>query len=204
MEEKIAAIRNWLGAGSINVFGMPFAGKDTQGGVLADLMDGSLLGGGEILRNSVIPARSEEAMNRGDLIPTDDFIKIVLPYLQHEKFAGKPLILSSVGRWQGEEDGVVGATEKAGHEIKAVVLLQVDEATARARHAQANIAADRGERADDSPEKLASRFKEFNTKTLPVIDFYRDRGLLVEIDGNQSPPAVTEQIIEKLYELATA
>jgi adenylate kinase len=203
MEEKLAAIRDWLGTSAINVFGMPFAGKDTQSGVLADLLDGTVLGGGEILRNSVIPGHVKEAIDAGNLAPTADYIHIVLPYLQHEKFAGKPLILSSVGRWHGEEEGVLGAAKQSGHEIKAVLLLRVDEATARKRHDQAGITADRGQRADDSPEKLAKRFQEFNTKTLPVIDFYRDHHLLIEVDGNQTPPAVTEQIIDQLYELAT-
>jgi adenylate kinase len=204
MEEKIAAIRAWLGSGSLNVFGMPFAGKDTQGGTLADLLHGTLMGGGEILRNSVIPVHVEQAMAEGALIPTEDFVKIVLPYLKQDKFAGKPLILSSVGRWKGEEEGVVRAVEEAGHEMKAVILLQVDEPTARSRHDQADIVADRGERADDSPEKLTNRFNEFNTKTVPVIDYYRKRGLLIEVDGSQTPPAVTEQIIDGLYELTDA
>jgi adenylate kinase len=202
MEEKIAAIRKWLDTGSINVFGMPFAGKDTQAGVLADLFDGTVLGGGEILRNSMIPAHVTEIIDAGGLAPTEDYINIVLPYLQHEKFAGKPLILSSVGRWHGEEEGVLGAAKEAGHEVKAVLFLRIDEATAHRRHDQAHIAADRGERADDSPEKLLKRFEEFHNKTLPVIDYYRDHDLLIEIDGNQTPPAVTEQIIDALYELA--
>lgn len=204
MEQKIEAIRAWLGTGSINVFGMPFAGKDTQCGALADLLGGTVLGGGEILRNSVIPDNAKAIMDAGGLIPTEDFINIVLPYLKDDQFAGKPLVLSSVGRWSGEEDGVLGATTEAGHAIKAALFLQVNEPAARQRHDQAHIAADRGERADDSPEKLTNRFNEFNTKTLPVIDRYRELGLLLEVDGSQTPPAVTEQIIDKLYHLTAA
>jgi adenylate kinase len=198
MEEKVAALRTWLGTGSLNIFGMPFAGKDTQCGVLADLFDGVVIGGGDLLRNSVIPSHVKQTMEAGGLAPTDEFIEIMLPYLKSERFNGKPLILSSVGRWYGEEDGVLGATKVSGHPIRAAVLLTVNETTARWRHDKANISADRGQRADDTPEKLRIRFDEFRTKTLPVLEHYRELGLLIEVDGNQTPPAVTEQIIEKL------
>jgi adenylate kinase len=202
METELQHIRNWLGTGSINIFGMPFAGKDTQAQVLADLFGGTVLGGGEILRNSVIPDHVAEVMAAGGLIPTEDYIQIVLPYLSKSEFRDKPLILSSVGRWQGEENGVLGAAEEAGHPIKAVILLKVDEQTARKRHDSEDIVADRGIRIDDSPEKLTNRFNEFRIKTLPVIDHYRELGLLIEIDGGQTPPQVTQEIIAHLSALA--
>jgi len=202
MENELAAIRKWLGQGSINIFGMPFAGKDTQGTVLATLFGAELMGGGQILRNSVIPPAIKRELDAGNLFPTKEYLRIVLPYLSSEQFKGKPLILSSVGRWHGEEPGVLEATAAAGHPTKAVIYLSVDEAVARQRHQQAHIAADRGERADDAPEILANRLNEFREKTLPVIDFYRQRDLLIEIDGSPEPPEVTSAILGKLAALA--
>ncbi|MCA9334478.1 hypothetical protein KC963_05500, partial [Candidatus Saccharibacteria bacterium] len=99
--KEVEVIRKWLGTGSINIFGMPFAGKDTQGKILSDMLDCPLLGGGDILRNSVIPDHVRAAQKKGLLIPTEDYINIVLPYLGQEAFRGKPLVLSSVGRWHG-------------------------------------------------------------------------------------------------------
>lgn len=203
MEKELEAIRAWLGTGSINIFGMPFAGKDTQGGILADLLNGALLGGGQILRSSVIPPEIKRELDAGNLFPTEEYQRIVLPYLSSKQFDGKPLILSSVGRWHGEEDGVLGAAKAAGHPVKVVLVLTVDEPTARARHAQAHITADRGKRADDAPEVLNNRLNEFRDKTLPVIDFYRTQGLLTEIDGTPEPPEVTKSILEQLYLRAT-
>ena len=72
--DEIAAIKQWLGTGSINIFGMPFAGKDTQGKILSDMFDGPLLGGGDILRNSVLPEHVRAAQKKGLLIPTEDYI----------------------------------------------------------------------------------------------------------------------------------
>lgn len=203
MQEQLKVIRDWLGQGSINIFGMPFAGKDTQGQALADLMGADLLGGGAILRNSVIPDNVRDIMNAGELIPTEDYMNIVIPYLGGEQFAGKPLILSSVGRWDGEQEGVLQATHTAGHPIKAVVLLTVSEATAHTRH-QAAIENDERGRADDADAHiLTTRLEEYRTKTVPVIEFYRQQGLLLEISGEDRPAEVTENILHALFDRAS-
>lgn len=202
MADRVAEIRKWLGTGSINIFGMPYAGKDTQGGILADLLGGHLLGGGQILRNSIIPPHVREIMELGNLIPTEDYLRIVLPYLSSDKFLGKPLILSSVGRWHGEEDGVMAAAAGADHSLRAVIYLAVpDEVTKQRKKLFGE--ADRGNRADDNPELFDSRLQEFRTKTLPVIDYYRQKGLLIEVDASHEPPQVTEQILAALHALAT-
>jgi len=204
MENKIQTIRKWLGQGSINVFGMPYAGKDTQCQSLADLFGTEAMSGGHILRNSVIPEHARRLMDAGDLVPIDDYLNIVLPYLRGEQFNGKPLMLSSVGRWDGEQQGVLRATEESHHPMKAVVLLTVDEDVARRRHEQHVELGDRGPRADDDPTVFENRLHEYHTKTEPVIDFYRQKGLLIEVDGSPSPARVTEEILDELYRLASA
>jgi len=203
MEEELAAIRHWLGQGSINIFGMPFAGKDTQGGVLADLLGAELLGGGTILRNSTIPPEVQKIMDGGGLIPTEDYLRIVLPYLSHEQFHGKPLMLSSVGRWEGEQHGVLQATEASGHPLRAVVLLTVSESVAKRRHAESVARGDRGPRADDDENVFDTRLQEYQLKTVPVVEFYREKGLLLEIDGTPEPPEVTSVILKHLAQLAS-
>ena len=203
MQEQIEAIRAWLGQGAINLFGMPFAGKDTQGAALADLLHAELLGGGTILRGSQIPDRVRHIMDAGKLIPTEDYIQIVLPYLSRTELAGKPLLLSSVGRWHGEEEGVLQATEQSGHPLKAVIYLSVTEEVARARHA-AGAAEHRGVRADDHKDALSVRLEEFRAKTLPVIEYYRDKKLLIEVDGALRPAQVTEHILQQLAALSTS
>lgn len=203
MKEELAAIKAWLGQGSINIFGMPFAGKDTQGEALADLLGAELLGGGKILRNSVIPSHVQAIMEAGGLIPVDDYLRIVLPYLSHEQFSGRPLMLSSVGRWDGEQHGVLQATEASGHPLKAVLLLTVSEDTARQRHAESVARGDRGPRADDNEDVFTTRLNEYQLKTLPVVEFYKAHGLLLEIDGSPEPPEVTNAILQKLAALAS-
>jgi adenylate kinase len=195
---SVDRIKQWLGNGSINIFGRPFAGKDTQGQRLADAFGGSLLGGGDILRNSVIPAHVDEVLRRGELIPSDDYVNIVLPYLSKDEFAGRPLVLSSVGRWLGEEKGVIAATEAAGHPLKAVVYLELDEQTVLERWKGLAIHDDRGGRYDDTESVLATRLEEYRQKTIPVIEQYESMGLLIRVDGKASPDEVYEAILRAL------
>lgn len=197
-QKQIDKIKNWLGAGSINLFGRPLAGKDFQGQRMAELFDGNLVGGGEILRGSNIPDNIKQSMNNGQLITSNDYVNIVLPYLSQSRLVGKPLILSSIGRLHGEEESVIRTTETSGHPLKAVIYLDISTDNSRNRWQVRKINNDRDNRHDDSKEVLETRFAEFEDKTLPVLDYYRKKGLLIEIDGNHIRDAVTQDILDAL------
>lgn len=199
MDKEVEKIKTWLGTGSINIFGWPFSGKDTQGRKLAELFNASLIGGGEILRNAKnIPSYVKEAIDKGNLAPTDEYVQIIVPYLSRPEYTNKPIIMSSLGRWHGEEKAIIKAARDTGHHMKAVVYLHLDEEEASARAKKSKLAADRGQRTDDAEEYLQTRYSEFRNKTLPVIDFYRDMGILVEINGKQTPEKVTREILNRL------
>lgn len=194
-------LKKWLGTGSINIFGRPFSGKDTQGKKLAKLFDAPLIGGGDILRASNIPQDIKDIMSKGELIPTQAYIDIVLPYLSQEDLKGKPIILSSVGRWQGEELGVMEALELANHPLKAVIYLDIDEDDVSERWEIAQTLGDRGRRADDAHGTLSTRLKEFREKTIPVIQHYDDSKLLIKINGNPSEEIIFKNILDSLDSL---
>jgi len=200
---QLSTITRWLGTGSLNIFGLPFAGKDTHGHELAKLFDATLLGGGDIMRNSVIPSHVKEAIDAGFLAPTDEYIKIITPYLSRQEFKGKPLILSSVGRWKGEEEGVMQATAASEHPIKAVIYLHLTEESVYKRFKKSQEKGDRGDRPDDAEHILATRIQEFNEKTMPVIEAYRQKGLLIEINSEAAPEEVLESILARLFLAAT-
>jgi len=193
----VNSIRNWLGSGSINIFGLPYSGKDTVGSALANLLGAEFLSSGHLLRRA-----GEKIQEAGHLSPTNVFCDVVLPAFYNSDFNGKPLILSSVGRWSGEEQQVVEAATNSGHPIKAVLFIKISEAEMLNRLEAAYEIGDRSGRKDDSTEILKTRLSEFNEKTLPVIEIYRNLGLLVEIDGEQSRDVVLTEVIEKLTDLA--
>ncbi|MEO6109675.1 MAG: nucleoside monophosphate kinase [Candidatus Saccharimonadales bacterium] len=200
--KKTPELATWLGSGSINFFGLPFAGKDSQAKRLDERFGGITLSSGDIFRNSVIPPKTKEMIDRGELAPTQDFIDIVLPYLKKDDLNGHPLMLSSVGRWHGEEEGVIGALNESGHPLKAVIYLTLDEAAAIERLDLEENATERGIRADDDKEKIFKRIDEFKMKTLPVIDYYRGVGLLIEVDASLPKDDVERIILEQLAKRA--
>lgn len=198
-QDKINTIKAWLGSGTIILFGRPFAGKDYQSNQLAELFDGNSASSGDILRNSVLPQQAEEAMARGELVPTNDFVSIVLPYLSQPILANEPLILSSFGRWHGEEEGVIKAVKDSGHPLKAVIYLEMSDDDIFNRW-NAKEHSDRHNRADDSLDILKKRLAVFSEKTSPVLDYYKELDLLITIDGRPTKNEVTNSIIDALCE----
>lgn len=195
-------LKNWLGAGSINLFGRPFAGKDTQGEYLADVFDGVMISGGDLLRHTD-DQEVQQIMAQGGIIPSDAWERIVTPFFANPELNGKPLILSEVGRVKGEEQVIMKVTESTGHPQKAVVLLHLSEEEVWRRFDQSQIDHDRGDRADDNRAVLQTRLDKFREKVEPVIEYYRQNGLLIEIDGTLSRDQVTEAIEQALLQRAT-
>ena len=207
MNDDLQKIKTWLGAGSINIFGLPMSGKDTVGTRLAEALGAEFLSSGSIIRKK----EAETAQNlteNGALIPTNIFYDWVLPYFGHQDLNGKPLILSSVGRWSGEENAVLEAAEKNGHPIKAVVILdltpeQVEERWQEAHDAGHRVGAAMEIRKDDADiEIFRTRITEFDEKTLPVLKHYEELGLLVKVNANGTRDEVFSRVINALVGVA--
>lgn len=204
MEEKINIIKRWLGTGSINIFGMPFSGKDTVGVRLAQDLNGRFLSSGLIMRAAEENDKDLlREMNQGLLASTDKFRDIVLPYFKIAELRDFPLILSSVGRWEGEEYDVIKAAEESRHPIKAVILLNISEAEIRNRWEAAQTLQDRGAREDDKVRSvLDKRIAEFIEKTMPVVQTYQKRGILLPVNGHADRESVYTQVIDQLAKFA--
>ena len=198
MEENLETIKNWLGTGSINVFGLPMSGKDTVGVQLAEKLGGKFLSSGLIVR-AMEQATNQNLTHEGKLMPSSVFYDWVLPYFEKPELADYPLVLSSIGRWAGEEDQVISVAAASGHPIKAVVMLQLSESAAIARWEAAKYLNDRGLRADDAdPEVFKTRINEYREKTLPVLRHYQELGLLVPVKAEASREQVFQNVVEAL------
>ena len=198
--DKLAKIKEWLGTGSLNVFGLPMSGKDTVGERLAKDLNAKFLSSGIIIR-AFEAEQNQNMTGSGQLIPTNIFYDIILPYFSREEMKNDSLILSSVGRWSGEEDKIMEAAKNGGHEIKAVVLLDLTEADVKNRFEAAKELNDRGGRADDaSIEIFETRIREFNEKTVPVLNHYDELKLLIRVPADGSRDEVYSSVIDKLVE----
>lgn len=198
--DKLAKIKAWLGTGSLNVFGLPMSGKDTVGERLAKDLDAKFLSSGIIIR-AFEAEQNQNMTGSGQLIPTNTFYDIILPYFSREEMKDDSLILSSVGRWAGEEDKIMEAAKNGGHEIKAVVLIDLTETDVKNRFEAAKELNDRGERADDANiEIFETRIREFNEKTVPVLNHYDELKLLIKVPADGSRDEVYSSVIDKLVE----
>lgn len=198
--DKLAKIKAWLGTGSLNVFGLPMSGKDTVGERLAKDLGAKFLSSGIIIR-AFEAEQNQNMTGSGQLIPTNTFYDIILPYFSREEMKNDSLILSSVGRWSGEEDKIMEAAKNGGHEIKAVVLLDLTEADVKNRFEAAKELNDRGGRADDaSIEIFETRIREFNEKTVPVLNHYDELKLLIRVPADGSRDEVYSSVVDKLVE----
>ena len=198
--DKLAKIKSWLGTGSLNVFGLPMSGKDTVGERLAKDLGAKFLSSGIIIR-AFEAEQNRNMTGSGQLIPTNTFYDIILPYFSREEMKNDSLILSSVGRWAGEEDKIMEAAKNGGHEIKAVVLLDLTEAVVKNRFEAAKELNDRGERADDANlEIFETRIREFNEKTVPVLNHYDELKLLIRVPADGNRDEVYSSVVDKLVE----
>ena len=202
--QKVLTIKQWLGTGSVNIFGLPMSGKDTVGVKFAETIGGKFLSSGLIIRANEELTR-QHFTNNGELTPTDVFYEWVLPYFDKPELKDFPLVLSSIGRWTGEEDTVMERAQASGHPIKAVIILNVSEADVMRRWQAAASLKDRGKRKDDEkPEVFQKRIQEFREKTAPVLLHYRALGLMVEVNGDAERDAVFMDLIDKLYRYAVS
>lgn len=212
--DKIDSIRQWLGTGSINIFGIQFSGKDTVGMQLAELFDAQFISSGDIMRDIFLDKTPETDMAvkhaaqvgslSGSLMPTEEFKKMIVERLSQSDLDGKSLVLSTVGRWLGEEAPVMNTLSASGHTTKAVLLLNISEEEAWRRWQVAHDTRNGGRHDDIDEEKVARRLGEFRDKTLPVIEIYRNMGVLVEINGEQDRDKVFSDVIDALYEFSRA
>ena len=198
--EKLEKIKSWLGTGSLNIFGLPMSGKDTVGMRLAEDLQAKFLSSGIIIR-AYEAEQNKDMTGSGKLIPTNTFYDIILPYFSREELHNDSLVLSSVGRWSGEEDKIMEAAKAGGHEIKAVMMLDLTEEEVKNRFEAAKELNDRGERADDANiEVFETRLAEFREKTMPVLNHYDELKMLVKVPASGSRDEVYTNVVDRLVE----
>ena len=162
-----------------------------------------MISSGDILRHDHGNEEIKRVMAEGGIVTSEMFEQVVVPYLSSLELAGKPLILSEVGRMEGEQQVVLKACENSNHSTKALILLQMPDEEIWNRFEASQKSHDRGQRDDDNAAVLQKRLDSYKEKVVPVIEWYRDNGLLIEIDGTQSQEDVYSSILDSLSQRAT-
>jgi len=173
----------------------PGGGKGTQGERLASHFGVQHISSGDVLRAAAradTPAGREVAsyQKSGDLVPDQIVLALLIPVVVGAAERGG-YILDGFPRTVPQAIQAFDVARQLDVTLDATVYLYVPEPVLMERLlARA--------RADDSAEVIRHRLQVFTETTSPLIDYYRDRGILVEVDGNQAPESITAEIIARL------
>jgi adenylate kinase len=183
------------------LLGPPGAGKGTQAQRLVAQHGIAQLSTGDMLRAAAaagtpVGRKAKDIMARGELVPDDVVVAIVADRIEQPD-ARNGFILDGFPRTVPQAQALDRMLADKGLKLDAVIELKVDEGDLLKR-IESRIAETRarGEalRADDNPETLQKRLAAYRAQTTPLVDYYRDRGVLATIDGMEPIPQVAAAI----------
>ncbi len=173
----------------------PGGGKGTQGHQLAAEYGVPHVSTGELLRDHV--ARSTPLgeqvrpyLERGNLIPDDLVLRLVRERLT-TPVALEGFVLDGFPRTLDQAQAAYAWATEHGLTFSAVVHLAVPDAELERRLLE------RGRltgRSDDTADTIRHRLVQYRTTTDPLLEFYRKRQILVDVDGSGPIPEVTQRI----------
>lgn len=182
----------------------PGAGKGTQGELLAAERGVPHLATGDMLRRHVtegttIGKQAQAYMEKGELVP-DELVNQVVG----QAIAGdEPLegfVLDGFPRTLDQARAAYEYGIANNRTFNAVVSLVVPEPELVRRMLERGA---RDGRSDDTEETVHRRQMVYDESTKPLLDFYRERDILVEVDGVGSVPEVADRIRAAIDALAT-
>ena len=179
--------------------GPPGAGKGTQAKLVADKYGIPAISTGDIFRANVsegteLGKKAQEYMDAGEYVP-DEVTNLMVRNRIDEEDARPGFLLDGYPRTLAQVEELDGMIRHTGHELDAVVCLTVESEELVQRLVQR---AETDGRSDDTEDVVRRRQEVYVEQTEPLIDVYRDRGLLVEVDGVGEVDEVTTRIFDAL------
>jgi len=206
------------------LLGAPGAGKGTQAEAVVEKFGYKHVASGDVMRalreeQTPLGAKVREYYDQGLLVPDDVVIEAMLSKVQGD---APGYLLDGFPRTEAQARALDGALEATGKKIDAVVYINVSEGELLDRltgrwicrngdavyHEKYNPPKQAGvcdicggelyQRPDDTREAGETRLKVYFEQTAPLIDYYRGRGVLLEVDGEQSIEQVREDLLRSL------
>lgn len=181
------------------LLGAPGSGKGTQATRLKEHLQVPHISTGDLLRaevaaGSTLGLQAKAVMARGDLVSDEILLGMLEDRLSRADVASG-FILDGYPRNLAQADALGKLLARIGQPMDHAVQLEVD--TDKLVDRLAGRAQAEG-RADDNPESVRNRLNIYNDQTAPVIDFYRQHGVLKAVDGEGSMDEVFTRIVEAI------
>jgi adenylate kinase len=203
------------------LLGPPGAGKGTQAERLQDDFPLAYIATGDILRAAVadgtdLGKEAKAYMDRGELVPDDVIIRVILDRLA-EPDTADGFLLDGFPRTAKQAEALDEALDKVGRRLSASLLIDVPEDDIVRRlsgrrvcpdghvyHVDHNPPREEGkcdvdgeelrQRDDDREDTIRTRLEVYRDQTSPLIDYYDKRDLLHRFDGTRSPTEVHDHL----------
>lgn len=170
--------------------------------------------------------RIHEIINVRKELVDDKILKKVLHIKLKDLSREQGIVFDGVPRRKDQAEYFEKAIKEFGRKIDAVIFVNIPEEESIKRIGKrwickknqhplimgADVKSEKDEcpldgseiyqRIDDTPEGVKKRLKIFREETMPVIEYYREKGILIEIDGTPSIDEVLKNILDKIGKLA--
>lgn len=206
---------------NIVLLGAPGAGKGTQAAKLVEKYGYAHISTGDMLRAAVknqtpLGLEAKKYMDAGDLVPDEVVIGLVKERLQ-EPDTEKGFILDGFPRTSTQAVALDSELSELKRSLDAALLVDVDKEVIIKRLTSRRMCRDCGyigseadakcpkcggemyQRDDDNEATVRNRLDVYENSTAPLIDYYRDCNLLIEIDGDRDPEEVFASITKALH-----
>lgn len=203
---------------NLMLFGAPGAGKGTQAKFLIEKYAIPQISTGDILRAAIadktdMGMEAKKFMDEGKLVPDSTIIGIIKDRLAEDD-CKKGFILDGFPRTlpQAEAlkdlmndmeislDKVISLNVPDSDIVERITGRRVSKTTGKIYHIKFNPPVDEKEedlyqRADDTEETVTKRLLAYHEQTAPLIEFYKNMGVMVELDGTKDVAEVTKDMI---------
>ena len=185
----------------IVLLGPPGSGKGTQSKFLVEKFEFIQISTGDLLRDQVQQKDSSmgkeinEIMKSGELVPDKIVIQLIIEKITLYK--ENNIIFDGFPRNINQAKVLDESLEKISVLLDKVVFIDVDYEILKERIiSRINESADHNKRSDDNIQTLVKRIDVYKQNTLPIVEYYRKRGILTEINGMLKIEEVSQQILK--------